>query len=242
MDIPTKKRRRTPTERQMESIEVLDLEVLIARALESLHALNRRAKEMRDRAHRYRRSRFTSTLENQIHEIYSLKNRFLTALVRTDRARVFAFRETRVTRPEWSCSTCDRWWGGDDDSCHRCGESGERLDAGSYERTWYVVQSGNYRFHQPEDCASAEMAAHAIEIAPHDPVQPRRVIPEVGLTIEAQHRTVALAIARLEPNPPEIEWPCITEKPPLLRNEGAEELARATQGAKVGEVWLWWTR
>ena len=48
-------RRPTPTERQVESARKLGDKELVGLALAALHALNRRAKEKRDRARLYRR-------------------------------------------------------------------------------------------------------------------------------------------------------------------------------------------
>jgi len=190
------KPRRTPTQKQIEAITALDDDRLVERALAALHALNRRAKEIRDRRNAYRRSGFSHALEAEKEDIYELKDDILEALVMAGRATVGVFTSVVETR-EVHCPRCDRtWFGGS--WCYRCDDdTGEAVwDA----QTWYVIDcGGGYRFHQPEESVSEEVAEVAVKIPPHDPTQPQREIPKVGLTIEAQKTCVRLAIERLTP-------------------------------------------
>lgn len=195
-------KRKTPTQRQVEALAHLDQEQLIEKALQALHALNRRAKSKRDQRNEYRRSRFAKALDHQIDEIYALKDRFLDALLLSGRGKVFTF---EVEGYEVYCQVCDRSWYGDD-WCYRCETEGERVP-----EDWYLVEAGSYRFHQPD--VSEEAAALATQIATHDPQQPAREIPSVTievqasrgkmkaakLTVEAQMACVRMAIASIAP-------------------------------------------
>jgi hypothetical protein len=191
------KRRRTPTEKQVEGLKGLDDDALIARAIESLHSLNRRAKELRDRRNTFRRATFAKHLSDDIETIYSLKDALLEALVLAGRATVGTF---EIDRSEWDepsehyCEFCGRSWFGDS-WCYACqDDTGE-----SIPETWYVIDCGpGFRFHQPD--VSEAVAARAVEIEPHDPQQPQREIPKVGLTIAAQKACVDMATARLKGN------------------------------------------
>lgn len=179
---PTK--RKTPTQRQVEALAQLSNAQLVEKALEALHALNRRAKIKRDQRNEYRRAGFAKALENQISEIYALKDSFLEALVLSGRAKVFTF-ETEGN--EVHCQVCDRSWYGDD-WCYRCETEGERL-----LENWYLVEAQGFRFHQPD--MSEEAAARAIPIEAHDPAQPAREIPSV--TVEVPARTATAKSTRL---------------------------------------------
>lgn len=188
----TVKPRRTPTHKQVEALAELADEDLIEAALAALHALNRRAKEIRDRKNTYRRASFADALEIEKLEIYALKDDLLEALTLAGRATVGTFTSSAATK-EVSCGTCNRtWFGGT--WCHRCAKnSGEPVIKA---QTWYVIDCGDgYRFHQYK--VSAAVAAKAVPIPPHDPTQPQREIPDVGLTIEAQKACVELAVERL---------------------------------------------
>lgn len=187
-----------PTERQIRELRKLDTDALIERALQALHALNRRAKEKRDRASGYRRASWRERVQEEMEAIYALKSELLTALVEAGKATVYTFdRQGRYRSPEYWCSDCDREWRGDDE-CYRCGGLGAVVaEGGHIMETWYVVEVGQYRWHQPSHAASTRMREVAVTIDAHDPDQPQREIPKVGLTIEAQHRCIELAIERL---------------------------------------------
>jgi hypothetical protein len=187
-----------PTERQVAELREMDDDALLDKALASMHALNRRAKEKRDRRRRYRQATFSSAVGDEIDAIYELKDRFLMVLVAAGHATVERF-ELKTRRGEMVCRTCGRSWSAlSGDWCHECeSESGE---AEEFEEVteWYVVCCRDgIRFHQPGESASAEIRAAARPTDAHDPNQPQREIPNVGLTIEAQHRCVELAIERL---------------------------------------------
>jgi hypothetical protein len=185
-------RRRTPTEKQIEALGWLDDNALVEKAIEAMHALNRRAKEIRDRKNVYRRATFARALAHDMEDIYALKDRLLEALVLAARATVGRF-EVQVVSNERVCSGCGHsWFGGP--RCYACDEdSGVALES---TRTWYIIDCGNgYRFHQPQ--ASAAVAAKAAQVRPHDPTQPQREIPKIGLTIQAQRRCVEMATSRL---------------------------------------------
>lgn len=166
-------------------------EELIKRSLEALHALNRRAKEKRDRLSTYRRATFSRAVRDEIDRIYRPKDRFLEALIRAGYARVERFTIKRISG--WSCHCCDREWRGFGRQCFDCGRAGQ---AKSVDETWFVIDCGRgFRFHQP--ALAADLAVMALEVPPHEPTQPAREIPKVGLTIEAQFRAIELAVERL---------------------------------------------
>ena len=192
-----KKKRRRPTDVQRDVLRKLSTDDLVAKALEALHALNRRAKEIRDRQRQYRRASFAAALGEQIEDIYAVKTRYLNALVQAQRATVETFTERIDRVGGWYCPACDREWGGWDSACYRCGCLGDP-QASEGDDTWYIVQAGGFRFHQPGDTATQAMRKAAKPITPHDPTQPQREIPNVGLTIEAQFAAVRLATRRLK--------------------------------------------
>ena len=192
-----KKKRRRPTDVQRDVLRKLSTDDLVAKALEALHALNRRAKEIRDRQRQYRRASFAAALGEQIEDIYAAKTRFLGVLVRAQRATVETFTEKTERSGGWYCPACDREWGGWDSACYRCGCLGDP-QASEGDDTWYIVQAGGFRFHQPGDTATQAMRKAAKPITPHDPTQPQREIPDVGLTIEAQFAAVRMATRRLK--------------------------------------------
>ena len=197
----------TPTEKQNMYLTTLSDADLLPHALEAMHALNRRAKEKRDRRNRFRRERFAERLSEEIDRIYRLKDRLLTSLVEVGLATVETF---AAGRGSFFCASCDRDWRGtmDDDTCHVCGGTGQ-----CEADRWYVVSVGGHRFHQPGDSASDRMREIATEIAPHDPTQPAREIPRCGLTIEAQHACVEMMITRLRAR--------CGEPPPAAAQDGA---------------------
>jgi len=186
-----KPKRKTPTERQVEALEALHDDALIARALDALFALNRRAKKIRDSRNEYRRASFATALGREIDAIYSLKDGFLEAMALSGRAKVYAFEHERPSGYE--CAECEREWWGSDPECFGCGFDGDPIIE---IEEWYLLDcGGHYRFHQPS--ASDAVAALAFPIPPHDPNQPQREIPRVGLTIEAQRVCVRMATERL---------------------------------------------
>ena len=188
---PAKKARRTPTQRQVAKLTTMTDEGIVVAALEAMHALNRRAKKVRDQRNTYRRATFARALDYEVEAIYSLKDAFLTAMVRAGRARVEVFSVTR--HDGYECFSCGRTWGGSNDECFRCIASGIPIVA---HDTWYVIDCGNgRRFHQPE--VPRDVAAVAVAVEPHEPTQPAREIPTVGLTIEAQRECIRIAIQRL---------------------------------------------
>ncbi len=209
---PAARPRRTPTQKQIEVLASLDDDHLVEKALTALHALNRRAKEIRDRRNTYRRAGFSEKLELEKEAIYALKDDLLEALVLAGRATVGVFTSVVETR-EVRCDCCDRTWFGST-WCYRCDD--DTGEAVWDPQTWYVIDCGNgYRFHQPEESVSDDVADLAVKIEPHDPTQPQREIPKVGLTIEAQKACVRLAIERLTP-------PDISEADAPESDNGAE--------------------
>jgi hypothetical protein len=185
--------RRTLTDNQVVDLQALDNDRLLVRSLDALHALNRRAIEKRDRRNRYKNLDFADAIEAEIEAIHDYKTRFLDALVGAGLAHVETFTvERRSSRV--SCIQCHREWVGDT-LCFKCGDdTGER---NVETETWYVVTCGLYRFHQPEEEATKCMVASARTVPPHDPSQPQREIPQVGLTVKAQFICIDLMMKRL---------------------------------------------
>jgi len=186
----TKPKRKTPTERQIEELTQLNDDDLVETALDSIFALNRRAKKLRDTRKEYRRASFADSLEFEISAIYTTKDRFLAALALAGRAKVSVYELTRTAG--YSC--CNRSWWGSSAKCRRCGGEGSpKIET----KKWYLVDcGGHYRFHQPQ--VPDEVAALATPMEPHDPTQPQREIPEIDLTIEAQKTCVRIATERLK--------------------------------------------
>lgn len=191
------RKRKTPTEKQIEAMQAMSLEQLYPLSLDSLRALNRRAKAYRDNANDYQGATFTRALRSKIDEIYALKNRFLEASIRAGKATLETFEV--VDDYSWFCE-CGHEWFGHGDECFRCEGAGY-----NHVRDWFVVDCGDgYRFHQPD--MPDDLAELAVEIEPHDPTQPAKEIPLIEapvagrpLTIAAQHWCIELAIARLAP-------------------------------------------
>lgn len=156
--------RKTPTQKQLETLSELDTEDLLSRAVEAMHALNRRAKTKRDQAQEYRRASFSRAIQHELDSIYELKDRFLEACLRAGKATLTTFDLER--------------------------------EPNMHTETWYVVAVGGHRFHQPS--VAVDLVAMATPEEPHDPTQPAREIPKVGLTIQAQRQCVELAIAKLK--------------------------------------------
>jgi len=189
---PVRRRRIRPTDRQVFELSKLTTQELVEKALAAMFSLNRRAKEKRDRRRKFRRQQFADAIQKEIERIYELKNRFLDALVRSERASVEEFSTSR--RTGWLCPYCGREWWGQSDECFSCGGEGEPM----YEHeTWYIVQCSHYRWHQPGDSASEAIKRAAKPGDAHDPNQEAAEIPKVGLTIEAQHKSIEMAIEKL---------------------------------------------
>jgi hypothetical protein len=187
------------TEEQLQQLAHLGDEELLARACASLHALNRRAKHLREETH----SRLGEPDQKRarIEHIYALKTRLLDALVRAGRARVEHFDE-RSTAARWSCASCHRTWEGIQASCP-CGRAGTKGEALSFFHVrWFLVSIGEYRWHVPESSATAAMKQRSRKCEAHPSYQPPREIPRVGLTLAAQCKCIELAIARLDQGPP----------------------------------------
>lgn len=192
--------RKSPTQRQVEALAQLDQDQLVGKALEALHALNRRAKSKRDQRNEYRRATFAKALDHQVEDIYALKDAFLDALVLGGRAQLYTF--TVTTRSlETTCGCGRSWFGGG--QCYRCHDDGFQMPV---EKRWFVVEGEGYRFHQPS--VSSAAATLAMPIPSHDPNQPAREIPAVTvevqaslgkskLTIDAQMACVRMATAAL---------------------------------------------
>lgn len=150
---------------QIAGIDALEGEALVRRALECMHALNRLAKHWRSHAA----------------VIYEHKDRFLTVMVLSGRATVGSFM-FRDSRPRQTCSRCRRSWMGDS-YCLVCDT--DTGIASAEPAQWFLIDCGNgYKFHQPG--GGKQFEAVALPIAPHDPTQPRREVPHVGLSHEAQ--------------------------------------------------------
>jgi len=165
-----------PTDRQVAALRDLPDDELLDKALASLHALNRRAKEKRDRCNKYWRATFADAVTAEIDEIYELKSRFLAALVEAELASVATFQNET-----WDLIRRDDGIG----------------DEHAFVETWHIVSCRGYAFHVPPLSATDTMRKVATPGDPHDPFQPQREIPDVGLTIEAQQQCVELAIDRL---------------------------------------------
>lgn len=185
------------TDKQTVRLGQLPTNDLTARAVEAMHALNRRAKVLRDRRNEHVRASAGRPRRDDIDAIYALKDGFLDAMVRAGRATLYTFDiEVDVERAPQTCTCCHRTWFGDD-YCHGCDDYTGDVDVPTTEiETWYIVDCGSgYRFHQPD--VAADLRERAIPIEPHDPQQPQREIPKIGLTIAAQKACVEMATACL---------------------------------------------
>lgn len=187
---------KTPTEKQVNALRGLDDDALLQRALESLHALNRRAKKCRDSRDRYRRASFAKALSFQVDSIYQLKDRLLEALIRSNLAKVEKFSVAQTTGYAFYC--CGREWfaRSSGSMCFCCGEFDDDGYPQESKRTWFIVECHGFRFHRPT--LPDDLAARAVEVEPHDPTQPQREIPKIGLTIAAQTRCIEMMAERLE--------------------------------------------
>lgn len=207
-DTATRRPRKTPTERQIERLGLLDPEALIQRACDALHALNRRAKDKRDRAHEVRgyshrwraRGAIEQAIKDEMATIYDLKTRLLVGLLKAARAKLYSY-EIVVDSDygDWDCVCCGHSWRGGPESsmCYRCDGDGDYSPDGPDGQRWYIVEAGGYRWHQPDGTIPDDLAATAEPTEAHDPTQDRREIPDVGLTIAAQHACIEMAISAL---------------------------------------------
>ena len=67
-----------------------------------------------------------------------------------------------------------------------------------YESRWFIVEfEGGMRFHQPAASAPPDWLAKATPTDSHDPKQPRREVPSIGVTWEVAARVVDRATAEL---------------------------------------------
>ncbi|MDZ4063425.1 MAG: hypothetical protein U1E22_02050, partial [Coriobacteriia bacterium] len=169
-------------ERERASVDEMlatDMDTVVSRALACLHSMNRRAKHLRDD----RRS---------TDAIYQKKDAFLDALLRANRATLEVF-QVDSTSLKMRCEECGHTWVGSDE-CLACGGNGYSTEPGV--RSWYVVDCGSgYRFHRPT--VAPDLARHAIQIETHNPTQPRREIPQIGLSDWQQMHLVEGATERL---------------------------------------------
>jgi hypothetical protein len=147
-----------------------------------LHVENRRAKHL-------------SLYERRI--VYQAKNSFLVGAVLTGVVEGIETFNARQ-RAGYECCDCGRTWYGAGDECYLCGDPGEPV----YDlATWYVVQIGGYRFHQPGNRippeATAAFIGAAVEVEPHDPHQDPREVPACEFSAAARLRIVERAAAVL---------------------------------------------
>jgi len=173
------------TREQIKALKKLNFDDLFAKALASMAALNRRAKHLRSGR---------STKAGDRRAIYEVKDRFLRAVVEAGRAdRVLTW---TIERPglEVECKDCGHVWWGNGPECFACGGWGEAV--AQVER-WYLVEVGDYAWHTPHSSSVLHQVAVPHPDGGHDPDQPTREIPKVGLTIEAQMTCVELANERL---------------------------------------------
>jgi len=164
----------------LSELGTLSTDALVSRALECMHALNRQAKYLR------------AAGRAATQPIYDLKDVLLGAMIRAGRAQVYAFETTRVSR-QMFCRGCGRDWVGDS-YCYECED--DTGEATVETVRWFVVDcGGGYRFHSPS--LPEDLARLANSIEPHDPNQPLREIPDLGLTEEAMRATITAATHRL---------------------------------------------
>lgn len=63
-------------------------------------------------------------------------------------------------------------------------------------KKWFLISCGKHSFHQPNVSYNIEKLASKIDA--HDPYQPQKEIPKIGLTIEAQKNCVKIATKLLK--------------------------------------------
>lgn len=185
------KKRRTPTEKQIEALSQLDDDALVAKALDAVICLDRRAKAIWDHRNEHRRASFADALSRKLEDIHVLKNQFVDAMVLAGKAKVFSFEVEE--QDGWYCESCVRRFRSRNPECYTCG-----CDADPYmdvEDSYIIDCGGHYRFHEPY--MPDAVAALATKIPGHEPTQPQLEIPEIELTAEAQNRCVKMATERL---------------------------------------------
>jgi len=189
------------TARQVSSIELMDEDAVLLLARQCMRAQNRRAKHhRRDRVVVWDGDEAYMGRSAIVEQVYTLKKRFLMAWVEHDQAlRVEHFTRRRVRG--WECFNCERSWGGGEhaDECYSCGDSGSPILA---TEDWFIVDlEGGYRFHQPgnelPEAGLSRYLSIAVEVEAHDPDQPLREVPYLGLTDAAQRHCIERAIIAL---------------------------------------------
>lgn len=175
---------------------------LTAYALKCMHALNRAAKSLP-----YGRD-----------QIYALKKGLLEALVLAEQATVGKYQISRTTGYYHYCDCAEYdeparetgWYSRHENStCHRCGEGSCGSQATSTE-TWYLIRCGpalgGYGFHQPgAGCGKLTPSASLLEaydavanpIEAHDPTNPNREVPDLGIDTGTQIKIVEMLARRL---------------------------------------------
>jgi hypothetical protein len=184
---------------EVENLRQMGEEELFSLAVLSLASLNRLAKKKRDRINKIREraeqdkpAASDFALRRAIDRIYEHKNAFLDAAVRAGRATVGVY--SIVQDNGMTCNQCgSTWFGGD--WCRRCKDRSGTPQRGP--TPWYLVQIGEQGWHQPDNKATPAMRIVAKPIEPHDPHQPQREIPDVGLRMDGQFAAVRLATERL---------------------------------------------
>ena len=153
--------------RQLARVAKLKDEQSLELAPLALHAENRRAKHEpwnRDR-------------------IYSLKNRYLVALLRAGQGQLLSFvHEQDEPTGIVGCLSCGHVWDGwRSGECFCCRRGIGVPDARPELVTWYLVEVGGHRFHQPSRFLPVDLRGLASPTDSHDPTQPPRDIPQVKL-------------------------------------------------------------
>jgi hypothetical protein len=112
-------------------------------------------------------------------------------MINAGRAKIYFFKIKRENG--WFCSNCCDYFYSSDPYCFTCMQ-----DAKPYIKidNWYLIDcDGKYKFHQPY--MPKKFTKMAKPIPEHEPTQPQRKIPKIGLTIEAQKICVKMATKRL---------------------------------------------
>lgn len=180
-----RERAKATAQRRAEEAEVRDREAIasyvascpsrIEAAMRALHMLNRRAKHL-DRDSR--------------EPIYDAKSALLLRVTRAGLSTVESFDVQRTTR-EYVPYSYDAEIEG---QYYEEQEEGEWTSV-TYTETWHVVECEGYRFHVPPWTTPGTLYEQlAKPIASHDPSQPAREVPEIGLTAAQALRLVRDAI------------------------------------------------
>lgn len=190
---------------------------VLARGLEILFALNRLAKRIGP-----------SVRGEELQErIYSVKDRFIAALVDAGDGAVFQFQRSTTF------GSCCR--GVPIRAGERCYECYELVsdDVVTWCLVEFVGQEKTYRFHVPPDQVTEAMLRRAQPIPAHDPTQPIREVPEIGITAEQGIAVVAyvaqeVAAGLLNLTPEKLAW---REQ---LRERQAQERPTRVAAGKAG--------